>query len=576
MKLLNCVVSFLALVLLVTSLSAQHLTSTAHSGIVQVPIGEDVYPFLRHLSVKGLINGFSEAELPITEYDVVTLLKSVDTTKLSSGESALRRKFLRTYAREPYEAISMFPAHDADPLFFEGIPTDKDKYLYRWKDDSTLSDFQVHGIGSLEFRDRTKPTPGKAILGVIGGRFTGTLSGHVGFFTETTNGQSFGDSTLASEDPAIAQNKNFSLYTHTFYDNTIGELTYNYDWFTAKIAREAFAFGGSFQGNNIIISPDVQPTDFVSIGAHAGAVRYKAVVASLLGEARFSAGADSARYSSFGAGAYIDPKYLTLHDLTFIIGKDLELGFTDMVIYSRRFDLAYVNPFTFLKTVEASLNDRDNGLLGAHMRWRIADGIEVRGEGLVDDILASQIGKGFWSNKFAWQLGGMWAAPFGLQDVDVAFEHTRVEPYTYSHFNSQNTFSTSGQILGSAIGPNAMSFWGQLRWTPSEKFSLELDITLIEHGENIYDSTGKLIYNAGANFELSLVNPDDESRTYSILNGRRVNSLILDATLQYELWRGLKFFVRGYSKSVNYLEGTPSNPQEIPYGFFGIGAKALF
>ena len=576
MRLFFAIFFFCTAIIFELPLHAQYLTSRAHQGIVQVPIGEEVYPYLRHLSVKGFIDGFSEAELPITEYDVVALLESVDTTKLSLAERALRKKFLRTYAREPYDAVTIFPAQNGEPLFFEGIPTDNDKYIYRWKDDSTLSDMQVHGIASLEFRDRTKPTSGKAILGLIGGRITGTLSGHVGFFMETTNGQSFGDSTIAAEDPSIAQNKNFSLYTHTFYDNTSAELTYNYDWFTAKIAREAIAFGGSYQGNNIILSPDVQPTDFITIGAHAGAVRYQAVVASLLGEARFSAGADSTKSFAFGPGAYIDPKFLTLHDLTFLIGKDIELGFTDMVIYSRRFDFAYINPFTFLKSVEASLNDRDNGLLGAHLRWRIANGIEIRGQGLVDDVVARQIGKGFWSNKFAWQFGGMWAAPFGLQDVDISFEHTRVEPYTYSHFNSQNTFSTSGQVLGAAIGPNAMSFWGQIRWAPTEKISLELDLTLIERGENIYDSTGKLIYNAGANFEQSLVNPDDGTRTYTILSGRRVNAFVLDATMQYELWRGLKFFVRGYSKSVDYLAGTPLNPQEKPYGFFGIGARALF
>ncbi len=576
MRLLLSFFSFCAVIAPTLPLYAQHLSSPAHKGIVQVPIGEEVYPYLRHLSVQGLIDGFSEAELPITEYNVVTLLESLDTTKLSSAESALRRKFLHTYARQPYDAVSIFSAQDAEPLFFEGIPTDKDKYLYRWKDDSTLSDLQVHTIASLEYRQRTKPTSAHAELGLIGGRISGTLSGHVGFFMETTNGQNFGDSSIAAEDPSIAQNKNFSLYTHTFYDNTSAEISYNYDWFTAKIAREAIAFGGSYQGNNIILSPNVQQPDFVSIAAHAGAVRYQAIVASLLGEARFSAGADPTNAFAFGPGAYIDPKFLTLHDLTFLIGKDIELGFTDMVIFSRRFDFAYLNPFTFLKTVEASLNDRDNGLLGAHLRWRIANGIEIRGQGLIDDVVASKIGSGFWSNKFAWQLGGMWAAPFGLKDVDVSFEHTRVEPYTYSHFNSQNTFSTSGQILGAAIGPNAMSFWGQIRWAPSEKLSLELDLTLVERGENIYDSTGKLIYNAGANFELSVVNPDDGSRTYKILNGRRVNALILDATMQYELWRGLKFFVRGYSKSVNYLEGAPLNPQEKPYGFFGIGGRLLF
>ncbi|MFI5263837.1 MAG: hypothetical protein ACHQM6_04925, partial [Candidatus Kapaibacterium sp.] len=362
------------------------------------------------------------------------------------------------------------------------------------------------------------------------------------------------------------------------------ELSYNNDWFTAKIAREAIAFGGSYQGNNVIVSPDVQTPDFISLGAHIGAVRYQAMVASLLGEGRFS----DSNGASFGPGTYIDPKFLALHDLTFLIGKDVELGFTDMMIFSRRFDLAYVNPFTFLKTVEASLNDRDNGLLGAHARWRIAPGVEIRGEGLVDDILGSRIGTGYWSNKFAWQIGGMWAAPFGLQDVDIAFEHTRVEPFTYSHFNSQNTFSTNGQLLGASIGPNSMSFWGQIRWAPSEKLSVELDLTLVERGENIYDSTGQLkqfrdstgrvIYdgNQGADFELSLTNQGDGSRTFHILDGNRVNTFTIDATAFYELWRGLKIFARAYSKSVNYLSGTPLNPQEKPYGFFGIGARALF
>jgi len=292
------------LIIFVISLSsvmyAQSLTSRLHRGLAQVPIGEEVYQYLRHLSVKGLIDGFSEAELPIAEYDAVTFLESVDTTKLSSAERALRRKFLRTYLREPYDAITIFPAQDAEPLFFEGIPTDKDKYLYRWKDDSTLSDLQVHGIASLEYRRRTKPTSSHAELGLIGGRFTGTLSGHVGYFLEATNGQNFGDSSIAAEDPSISQNKNFSYYTHTFYDNTIGELTYNYDWFTAKIARETIAFGGSYQGNNVILSSDVQMPDFVSIGAHIGAVRYQAMVASLLGEGRFS---DSS-HASIGAGAY--------------------------------------------------------------------------------------------------------------------------------------------------------------------------------------------------------------------------------------------------------------------------------
>lgn len=569
------VIVFVVLAILGGQVHAQYLTAPAHRGAVQVPIGDEVYSYLRHLSVKGYIKEFSEVQLPILEYDVVTFLQSADTAKFSSSERALRRKFLRTYNREPYDAVTVFPSQDATPFFFEGISTDKDKYLFRWKDDSTLSDMQVHGIAGLEFRQRMKPTTGHAALGVIGGRFTGTLSGHVGFFMQTTDGQSFGDSSIALEDPVISKNKNFTLYSnHTFYDFTTAELTYTNDWFTAKLAREQIAVGGSYQGDNILLSPTIQTPDFISIQAHVGAVRYEAIIASILGEGRFSVLPDSS-YAVFGPGAYIDSKYLALHDLTFMIGNDLELGFTDMTIFSRRFDLAYVNPFSFLKSVEHSLNDRDNGLLGAHFRWRIIDGIEIRGQGLVDDVAASKIGTGYWGNKFAWQMGAMWAAPFGLEDVDIAFEHTRVEPYTYSHFNSQNTFATSGQILGSSIGPNAMSFWGHIRWAASEKLTLEANFTLLERGENTYDSSGKLLYNAGADFEQT-IRPEDGAISYSILNGRRVNAITIDATIGYELWRGLLLYARGYSKSVSYSAGMPHDPQEKPYGFFGIGAKAFF
>jgi hypothetical protein len=554
---------------------AQHLTAP-HTGIVQVPIGEEVYPFLRHLSVKGLLDGFSEAQLPITEYDVVTFLRSVDTTKLSLSDLKLRRKFLRTYMRQPYDAVTMFPAQDAEPLFFEGIPTDKDKYLYRWKDDSTLSDLQVHGIASAEYRQRTKPSSSHAELGNIGGRFTGTLSGHVGYFLEATNGVNFGDASIALEDPVISRNKTYGLFGyHSYYDFTTAELSYNNDWFTAKIAREQIAYGGSFQGDNVILSPTIQTPDFISLAAHIGVVRYQAVVASLLGDPKYSLTPPGYNNPAWWAFSFVDDKYLALHDLTFLIGRDLEWGFTDMVIFSRRFDLAYVNPFSFLKSVNNSLLDRDKSHLATHARWRVTDGFELRGEGLVDDVIFSKIGTGYWSNKWAWQIGGMWASPLGIPDLDLSFEHTRVEPFTYTSANPQNSSSTGGEIVGSGIGPNAMSFWAQLHWTPTEKLSVDFSVNVIERGENIYDSSGTLIKNYGSDFQFSAIG-DDANRPVHILDGNRVNIMVIDASVYYELWRGIRFFIRGYSKSVDYLSGAPVNPLEKPYGFFGAGAKALF
>ena len=555
---------------------AQHLTSTPHRGVVQVPIGDQVYPLLRHLYLEGAIKGYSETELPISEYDVVTFLRSADQTKLSNSDKASVAKFLRTYAHDPVHVVSMFPADSAEPLFFAGIPTDNDKYLYRWSDDSNNSDLFVHGIASLELRDRIKPNPGKVELGVIGGRFSGTVGGHVGFFLQSTNGQDFGDSTIALEDPILAGNKNFTLYSKKDFDFTSAELSYNYDWFTAKLAREAISVGGSYQQDNIILSSNTPFYDFVSIGAHVGAVRYEAMVASLLGEARWSVGYDSANPTTFGAGAQIDPKYLTLHDLTFTINDNLELGFTDMVIYSRRFDIGYANPFSFLKSVEHSLNDRDNGMLAVHARWKIADGIEVRGQGLVDDVVASKIGTGYWSNKFAWQFGGMWANPLGLKDLDLMAEWTRIEPYTFTHFNPQNTFSTSTTLMSNQIGPNSISYWFSGRWAPSEHWSIQLEAQLIQRGENIYDSTGKvLLENHGSDYEYTISEKGNGDIPVFILEGRRVNITNLTAIIQFEPWRGLQLFARATDKLVSYVLPNPY-PLQHPETLIAFGAQALF
>lgn len=566
-----------AFVLNAESLRGQVLSSKAHYGVGSIPADEEVYAFLRHLSVRGAISGYSESALPISEYDVVTFLKQAQPEQLSESENALRLKYLRTYERIPYDAVTIFPGDSTTPLLFEGIATDKDKYIYRWRDTSTLSDLQVNGLASLEYRNRTEPESGAVALGVIGGRIRGTLSGHVGYFLETTNGSVLaGDSTILLADPVIGKNKNFAIFSNgIFFDNTTAELSYTNDWFMGKLARNAISIGGGYSGDNIIVSPGIPAIDYFSLGAHVGAVRYQAVVASLLGDARYSARLDST-LSMFGAGAYIDPKYLALHHVSITLpGDRLEFGFTDITIFSRRFDIAYLNPFSFLKSVEHSLNDRDNGLLGAHIRWRIADGVEARGNGLMDDVIFSKIGTGYWGNKFAWQAGIFWAAPLGFRDIDIAAEYTHVEPFMYSHFNTQNAFTTSGEIIGSAIGPNSKRYWGKIRWAPSAKLTLNVSASFVQHGENIYDSTGKLVFNAGGDVERSVTTAEEASASYEILGGRRVDALTLEGSASYEVWRGIQLLVRVLNRSVSYSEGTPRNPQTTPYGLVTAGIRAI-
>jgi hypothetical protein len=563
----------------IQSVWGQILTSQPHIGVEQVPLDDnEIYAFLRHLSVRGAITGFSEAELPLSQFEVAGFLRQAQSAKLSGAEQSLLKKYLQTYALDPREAVTMFPAQNAVPLFFDGIFTQQDKYLYQWYDDSSKSDLFVHGIGSVEYLRETSPSSESVKLLNLGGRFSGTLSGHVGYFMQTTNGVAIGDQQLALEDPTLSKNNNLRYFSN-FFDFTTAELSYNNDWFTGKIAREAIAIGGSYENDNILLSEDGVPTfDFFSLGAHVGAVRYEAIVGSLV--------QDTVTYNE----PPYPLKYLALHDLTFGIGNNAELGFTDIMVFTERLDLGYLNPFSFLGTVKHGLDDQDhdNGLLGTHARWQIAPGFEVRGQAVLDDFVASEIGKGYWSNKWAWQLGGMWAGAFGCSDLDWEAEWIRVEPYTYSHWDTVGSYSSSNTLLGSQIGPNAQSFWTTLRWTPNSKWTFALEGQFIERGENIYDSSGNLLYNAGANYRESIDSHGAQYDTH-FLEGRRVNIYTMTAEIQFEPWRGLILFASGTKKIVDYLGGTPSTPGfdltglpvsqaplELPETLIDIGVKALF
>ncbi len=558
---------------------AQSLTSQPHLGVEQVPLDDnDLYAFLRHLSIRGIIVSYSEAELPLSQYEVAQFLHQALSQKLSDAEESLLKKFLRTYALDPRDAITMFPSQDAEPLFFDGIFTDKDKYLYQWYDDSTKSDLFVHGIGSIEYLRQTSPTSESAKLLNIGGRFSGTIGGHVGYFMQTTNGVALGNQQVALEDPTLSKNNNLRYFSN-YFDFTTAEIAYNSDWFTGKIAREAVAVGGGYENDNILLSADGVPTfDFFSLGAHIGVVRYQAIVGSLV--------QDTITYNE----PPYPVKYLAVHDLTFGIGRDFELGFTDIMIFTERLDLAYLNPFSFLGTVKHGLNDqdRDNGLLGTHARWQIAPGLEVRGQALLDDFVASSVGTGYWSNKWAWQLGGMWAGAFGCSNLDWAAEWIRVEPYMYTHWDTLGDYSTSKTLLGSQIGPNSQSFWTTLRWVPNAKWTFALEGQLIERGENLYDSTGNLLYNAGADYRVSM-NAEGAPNDTHFLEGRRVNIVILTAQIEFEPWRGLTIFASGTKKSVDYLNGATATPGfnliglpvsqaplDVPETLIDIGIKAFF
>jgi len=76
------------------------------------------------------------------------------------------------------------------------------------------------------------------------------------------------------------------------------------------------------------------------------------------------------------------------HYLDWNVSNRFSVGFFDAVIgynkdnagHSRGFDFSYINPFIFLRPVEASNGSPDNALIGLTSKYKITDGITAYGQ----------------------------------------------------------------------------------------------------------------------------------------------------------------------------------------------------
>ena len=121
-------------------------------------------------------------------------------------------------------------------------------------------------------------------------------------------------------------------------------------------------------------------------------------------------------------------KYMALHHLSLNIGKKLNIGIFESVIFSNTdsasnngFELKYLNPVIFYRAVEQQNGSSDNVLVGADFKWLAIKNISIYGQLVFDEFLLDNLreGTGWWGNKWAFQLGGEYVDAFGINNLDL-------------------------------------------------------------------------------------------------------------------------------------------------------------
>lgn len=496
-------------------------SSEIFSQIENVPISHRVYSFLKRMEVRGIIKNFDDASLPISRSEIANFLVDIyaQRDKLTENEQGylelLMVEFENELKKESFFETSILT--DGIKLK-EGLLSDKAKYLYAYRDSN------VNFFADLLFNLDTRLSKSSSVvLAEIGGRLRGTYDGKLGFYLQSTDGQSFGDKELALEDIRLRQNYKFNEKGSVNFDFTDAYIKYQIKYLSFQLGRESITQGYGFSGK-LFISQTSPSFDFLKIRFKYKGVSYDFVHSWLLGT-KFIILDPVA-----GNMTVINSKYLATHRLNFNFWDRFNFGVWEGAIYTKRFpELAYLNPINFYKSAEHSLQDRDNTLLGFDFKSNIFKNFQIYGTVLIDDINFPTLGTGWYGNQLGYQFGFYFANL--IRDVDFIFEYTRIEPYVYSHRFNENNYTHNGFLLGHKIGPNSDDFFIKIIYLLSKRATLTVFIERTRHGKN--PIVGSDTINVGGDFNLG--HRQFDSKKIKFLDGIVENNFKFGFDLLWEV-----------------------------------------
>jgi hypothetical protein len=253
-------------------------------------------------------------------------------------------------------------------------------------------------------------------------------------------------------------------------------------------------------------------------------------------------------YRRRGGAQLFPKKYMALHRLGVNVTDNLNFGVFEQIVFARekgRFELQYLNPVIFYRSVEQMIGSQDNALLGIDFRWNLFNTAQLYGQFVLDEFVLSQVrsGDGWWGNKHATQLGAKYIDAFGLSNLDLQGEVNIIRPYTYQHRNQTTNYQHYRQSLAHPMGANLYELIGIARYQPLPRLHLVAKAIATRFGLDETTEEGEII-NWGKN-----VNLDFNSRPFNygheIAQGITTNQLHLDLTSTYQFKHNLFVDLKG-------------------------------
>ncbi|NJD23423.1 MAG: capsule assembly Wzi family protein, partial [Melioribacter sp.] len=515
------------------------LTSYSFSQQENVPLDHQVYIFLKEMKVKNLPVNIHDDSPNMSRAEIKRNLECIDS--LSADLSVTEKKILKKFQNEFYDDLAdstntyqFFGEQAGFSKSNSDIFSHKIKYVYAYRSEG--ANYFLNVLGRAVYGQNLKPYINNSWLYDIGFRFRGTLFEKLGYSLTVQKGGVSGSQDFAPIlEPRLKYNFKFveNIENISNYDFTEGYLRYYTEpvkdmSLAFQIGREKIKFGYGYE-SKLVLSGDHPLLDFFRINFNYGIFSFTSLHASTVGE--FNAD----RSQNF-------TKLIALNRFKLHFKDFLDFGLGEDIIYSGRgIDLAYLNPLAFYKFEEMSLQDRDNGALWLDLQTNCFKNLEFQLTYFLDDNpLGNLQDFSSYINKTGYQIGAFWYSPFSIDDLSLIFEYTRIRPYVYSHINPKNSYTAFNQLLGHHIGPNSDEIFLQIAYNFDEKIRFNFEYQYIRHGQNIYDSQGNLVFNAGGDAFVAHRDNIDPMRI-DFLDGERINQNIFTFNVRFEPYRNFVF-----------------------------------
>ena len=450
---------------------------------VPIPQKHLVNQFIERQITLGNLSQSDASVRPLTYSKVRAIFKLLVTVSddLSNKDRQLLNRFESEFSIEKFEstirfslqkstlknigntAFSKYQIRKAEPHFLSY----RDSAVYAWADVSeTMRLETIEESLYRRFTDRVS--------------VFGSLSEKLSFYVNFTMNRFVGDSSL------VYQIEDFKNEDHPYFDFVNWTL-----WYQSEAAFNISTKYGDFQlGKTPVIwgfSPEYSPIlsgstqtfPYVHYSFKYKNIRFYFMHGSLL----------PMESSEIHNADEYPQKYLAVHRIEFEINNNLIMSFNEMVIYGNRpLEIEYLIPVNFYWVAEHNQGDRDNLLMALDCSWRIKPGLRWYNTLFWDELAWEKVLTKWWANKFVFQTGFHWVSKTNPYLPDLRIEPTVSRPWTYTHNDMVNSYTSAGIGLGLPQGPNSQSLLLKAGFWPSYRWYFNVSSMLIREGSGLGSS----------------------------------------------------------------------------------------